>query len=157
MKQKTVTSVTLDFDIIYYIEKKSYEQDGAPCLALHIQVGSGLMPCKDVTIIHSKAPNTKKIQALVSSLLCFCVFNCNVDALEETNLCWWGKATWKISITIIILRQKQTLILILIGSSCMSLMQLQGAEPWPYLILQYNQSRICGFHQQPLFPFFSES
>ena len=60
----------------------------------------------------------------------------------------------KISITIIILRQKQTLILILIGSSCMSLMQLQVAEPWPYPSLQYNQSCICGLHQQLLFPFF---
>ena len=70
MKQKTVTSVTLDFDI-YRVKILCKGQSN--CLAFHIQVGSGLMhmPHKDVTVIHSKAPNTKKTQELMHLLKTF--------------------------------------------------------------------------------------
>ena len=65
MKQKTVISVTLDFDIY---RAKILRKGRSNRLAFHIQVGSGLMPRTDVTVIHSKAPNTKKIQELMHLL-----------------------------------------------------------------------------------------
>ena len=67
MKQKTVINVTLDFDNIIYRAKILWKRHSNH-LAFHIQVGSGLMPRTDVTVIHTKAPNTKKIQELMHLL-----------------------------------------------------------------------------------------